>query len=143
MLPNVGLGELGLIFLVILMIAGPSRMPEIARALGKAYQTFNRETSKAREAFRDVFDEPTQELRKLAEDLRESKESLTKAVDDTRAIVKQAGVIDQPDKPVAAADPHAAPIPEPIQEPIQEPIEPPESVPDHPTNTVIRDYEDT
>lgn len=57
MLPNIGLGELGLIFLVVLIVMGPKRLPEVARALGKAYRTFQIETRKAQALLKEGFEE--------------------------------------------------------------------------------------
>ena len=57
MLPNVGLGELGIILLVVLVVMGPKRMPEVARALGKAYRTFQAESRKAQVILKEGFDE--------------------------------------------------------------------------------------
>lgn len=39
---NIGLPELILIFLIVLLVFGASRLPEIARSLGKAVQEFKR-----------------------------------------------------------------------------------------------------
>ena len=46
---SVGLGELLLILLVALIVLGPERLPQAARAMGRALRG-------AREAFRDVED---------------------------------------------------------------------------------------
>jgi sec-independent protein translocase protein TatA len=40
MLPNVGMGEIGLLLVVALLLFGPSRLPEMARALGKGIRDF-------------------------------------------------------------------------------------------------------
>lgn len=39
---NLGLPELLLIFLIVLLLFGAGRLPEIARSLGKAIQEFKR-----------------------------------------------------------------------------------------------------
>lgn len=155
MLPNVGLGEFGLIFLVLLLAVGPSRLPEIARALGKAYQTFQRETTKAKDAFKEVFDEPTGELRDMIGELRGTRDDVAKTIADSKEKVMGAGVIDRPDE-VVEADPHAqltrdrtdGPAVEIVEHPAN-PVEPTNPVEhhtdpvEHPTNAVVRDYEDT
>ena len=43
MLPNVGFGELALIFVVGLILFGPDRLPKIARGLGEALRAFRDE----------------------------------------------------------------------------------------------------
>jgi sec-independent protein translocase protein TatA len=40
MLPNVGIGEIALLLLVALLLFGPSRLPEMARSLGKGIRDF-------------------------------------------------------------------------------------------------------
>lgn len=144
MLPNIGLGELALIFFVLLIAVGPARLPEIARALGKAYRTFQRETTKAKDAFREVFDEPTSEFRQMLGDLRGGAEELTGTIEEGRAALGETGVIDRPDPAVipgsgAEADPHAV-LPAASDQPAPPP---PARVLDHPTNEIVRDYEDT
>jgi sec-independent protein translocase protein TatB len=164
MLPNIGLGELALIFLVLLLAVGPSRLPEIARALGKAYQTFQRETTKAKDAFKEVFDEPTGEIRQMMGELRGTRDDVTKTIEDSRKQLKGAGVIDRPDEPVipgsgAVVEPADAPGPiagssvapgagtdgrvDPHARPAQAPRATTPDIASHPTNPIVRDYEDT
>jgi len=54
---NVGLGELLVIVLVVLLVFGPTKLPEIMRNLGKAYRTFQQETHKATQTLRDAMEE--------------------------------------------------------------------------------------
>ena len=37
---NIGLAELAVIFIVALIVIGPRRLPEVARALGEAVRAF-------------------------------------------------------------------------------------------------------
>ena len=37
---NLGLSELAVIFIVALVVIGPKRLPEVARALGEAVRSF-------------------------------------------------------------------------------------------------------
>ncbi len=50
---NVGMGELIVILLIVLLLFGASRLPEIARSLGKAIKEFKKA---AREIKSDVED---------------------------------------------------------------------------------------
>jgi sec-independent protein translocase protein TatA len=45
MLPNVGTWEMIIIFLVIFMVFGANKMPDIARGLGKGLREFKKEMS--------------------------------------------------------------------------------------------------
>ena len=40
MLPNIGYGELLVILIIVLVLFGAKRIPEIAKALGKSIQAF-------------------------------------------------------------------------------------------------------
>lgn len=112
-MPNVGFGELGLVFLVILIAVGPKRMPEIVRAAGKAWRTFQDETGKAKNVFREALDEPTREFREAFEEpRREAKGFIDETRRDARAIADEsrstwAGVVDRPDPGTVTVDPHA------------------------------------
>lgn len=63
---NIGIGELMVIFLIVMVIFGPKRLPEIARNMGKFMRDFRRETNAAIKELKDgiepvkvgIFDEP-------------------------------------------------------------------------------------
>ena len=40
MLPNIGFGELVVILLIVMLLFGAKRLPEVARGLGKSLQAF-------------------------------------------------------------------------------------------------------
>ena len=40
MLPNVGMGELVVILLIVLLLFGAKRLPEVAKSLGKSIKSF-------------------------------------------------------------------------------------------------------
>ncbi|HLW17246.1 MAG TPA: twin-arginine translocase TatA/TatE family subunit [Actinomycetota bacterium] len=54
---SVGLGEILVIVLVVLLVFGPNKLPEIMRNLGKAYRVFQDETQKAKDTLRESFEE--------------------------------------------------------------------------------------
>jgi sec-independent protein translocase protein TatA len=55
---NVGIGEILVIVLVVLLVFGPNKLPEIMRSLGKAYRVFQDETQKAKDTLRESFEPP-------------------------------------------------------------------------------------
>jgi TatA/E family protein of Tat protein translocase len=71
---NIGIGELMMIFLVIMIVFGPKRMPGIARDMGKLLRDFRRETNAAIKELKDgiepinvgIFDEPDASSTKAA-----------------------------------------------------------------------------
>ncbi len=54
---NLGPGELALIFLIVLLLFGGSKLPEVARSMGKAMRAFREESS----ALRRELEEATKE----------------------------------------------------------------------------------
>jgi len=54
---GIGMPELILILALALIVLGPKRLPEIARALGKGMGEFRRATDKLKEEFRQVEDD--------------------------------------------------------------------------------------
>ena len=53
---SVGLGEILVIVLVVLLVFGPNKLPEIMRSLGKAYRVFQDETQKAKDTLRESLE---------------------------------------------------------------------------------------
>lgn len=49
-LPNIGLPELGIIFLIILLIFGPGKLPQVAKTLGKGIRDFKNSVNEVEEA---------------------------------------------------------------------------------------------
>jgi sec-independent protein translocase protein TatA len=56
---NVGLGELMVIGLIVLLIFGPNKLPEMMRSFGKAIRVFQEESRKAANVLKEGFEEPT------------------------------------------------------------------------------------
>jgi sec-independent protein translocase protein TatB len=55
---GIGMSELLVILLVALIVFGPSRLPELARSLGKAMAEFRRATMDVRHTFNEALREP-------------------------------------------------------------------------------------
>ena len=51
---GIGLPELLVIFVVALLVLGPKRLPEVARALGKGLAEFRRATDEIKDEFRQM-----------------------------------------------------------------------------------------
>ena len=56
-LGNIGTPELIIILLVILLLFGAKRLPELARGLGKSMQEFKKASREVEENFRDALEE--------------------------------------------------------------------------------------
>ena len=61
---DVGGGEMFLIFLVMLLLFGGKRLPELARGLGKSMREFKKATSSVEEQIKQAMDEPIETLMK-------------------------------------------------------------------------------
>lgn len=67
---NIGIPEMALIFVVALIVLGPEKLPEIARALGKAYNEFTRSMRDVRQNFDNVTSEFEKETRIVRDPIR-------------------------------------------------------------------------
>ena len=63
---GIGMPELLVIMVVALVVLGPSRLPELARSLGKAMAEFRRQSS-------DIMDEFNQQIRLEEETAKRAK----------------------------------------------------------------------
>ncbi len=63
MFPNLGMGELVLILVIALVIFGPSKLPEMGKALGRTMNEFRRASAAS---FAD-FEEVTKEVKEVKE----------------------------------------------------------------------------
>lgn len=80
MLPNLGFGELLVIFVVVLLLFGAKRLPEVAKGLGRSMK-----------AFKDGLREVTTE----AEDV---KHAVSQAKEETRALPQQGSSVETPSR---------------------------------------------
>ena len=58
MLPNVGMGELVLILVIVLVLFGSKRVPEVAKSLGRSIKAF-------KDGMNESVDEHKNELREI------------------------------------------------------------------------------
>jgi sec-independent protein translocase protein TatB len=58
---GIGMTELLVILAVALIVFGPTRLPELARSLGKAMNEFRRASTDLRQTFREAVDDPKPE----------------------------------------------------------------------------------
>jgi sec-independent protein translocase protein TatA len=56
MFPNIGMGELVVILIIVLLLFGAKRLPEVARSLGKSLKSFKDGVSDLKESNDDKSD---------------------------------------------------------------------------------------
>jgi Tat protein translocase TatB subunit len=70
---GIGLPELIVIMVVALLVVGPSKLPELARSLGKAFNEFRRMADEVKET---IEEEVVKEEEKKEEEIEETKEDV-------------------------------------------------------------------
>lgn len=76
---GIGMPELIIILVIALIVIGPSKLPDLAKALGKGMAEFKKATQEIKESF-DV-EEVEEELKEAKEDLVDSISGLDKPLD--------------------------------------------------------------
>lgn len=66
-MPNIGIPGLIIVLAVALLILGPTKLPQLGRAIGTTLSEF-------RKSARDVVQEVAEPVRETADELRETKE---------------------------------------------------------------------
>jgi len=91
---NIGLPEMLIILAIALIVFGPNKLPELARAFGKAMREFKKATEEVKESFREE-----------TKDLEELKSSIT----DQNLLTDLAEAMSEEEKPPEAPQPSEMP----------------------------------
>ena len=78
MFENLGMGELLVILIVVLLLFGSKKIPEIAQGLGKGIREFKKSIKEVE----DQITTPDKEVRDLKKSVKEVGENLTSSVND-------------------------------------------------------------
>ncbi|MCR4407517.1 MAG: twin-arginine translocase TatA/TatE family subunit [Anaerolineae bacterium] len=81
---NLGSGELIFILLIILLVMGPHRLPEVAKVIG---QTLH-QIQKAYQGFVSEFDDELRTVEEATKEVQESIQTLQETADSTATLVK-------------------------------------------------------
>ena len=76
---SVGFGELALIAIVVLLVFGPDRLPELSRKAGALMTKAREATRSFTDAIDSEFEETTAPLRTLQSDFKATKDELSNA----------------------------------------------------------------
>ena len=111
---KLGFGELLIIFVVILFIIGPDKIPSFAKKLGEGLRAFRSATSDVTKEIKENVVDPLNEaqapLREAMEPLTEMKEEINKSVRDIKKDVAGLNNMNTP-----KAQPKEAPAEAPTQ----------------------------
>ena len=79
---GIGLPELVVIMVVALLVVGPSKLPELARSLGKTFQEFKRMAGEVKE----TLEEETTDIKSSFEQQAENKEETGEKPSETSIV---------------------------------------------------------
>ena len=83
---GVGYQELFLVLVLMLVVVGPKRLPEVAYHIGRAVRTLQGYARVVRDEFRDEFGYLDEEMKLIKGDLAVAEESLREVQDDVREL---------------------------------------------------------
>ena len=81
---DIGFWELFLIFLLLLFVVGPERLPAIAGYLGKWFGKFQRYFFEIKDSIQQEAEEPTKQINKILDDQKSSLDFLQKEINDKK-----------------------------------------------------------
>jgi TatA/E family protein of Tat protein translocase len=102
---NIGLPELLIIVAIALIVFGPNKLPELAKAFGRAMREFKKATEEVKES----FEAETRDLEELKSTLTEEKESFIANLAEGVS-----GVAEEADAPPEVTTETSAPTESPI-----------------------------
>ena len=81
---DIGFWELFLIFLLLLFVVGPERLPAIAGYLGKWFGKLQRYFFELKDSIQLEAEEPTKQINKILDDQKSSLDFLQKEINDKK-----------------------------------------------------------
>ncbi len=121
---NIGLPELLIIVAIALIVFGPNKLPELARAFGKAMREFNKATEEVKES----FEAETKELEEFKHNLTDENllADLAEQISPPEPAVEETSVPSSPSAPEEtqpAEDASAQKVEEEVKEKKKEELE--------------------
>ena len=81
---DIGFWELFLIFMLLLFVVGPDRLPTIAGHLRRWFGKFQRYFFELKDSIQQEAEEPTNQINKLLDDQKSSMDFLQKEINDKK-----------------------------------------------------------
>ncbi|HUI73467.1 MAG TPA: twin-arginine translocase TatA/TatE family subunit [Candidatus Acidoferrum sp.] len=128
-----------IVFIVVLVVFGPQKLPELARNLGKLLAEFR----KASTDFKMAFEEEMRNIERQAREAEWKKSQAAAAAADQSAVAPLPAPAETPAAPAEAADPVISPVAEavPRSSGTNPSPEPAELVPEAPSENALHDHE--
>lgn len=108
---NIGMTELLLIGAIALVVLGPSKLPQFARALGRALTEFKRASNEFKTTLKDEFDQAagpqTKDLALLAKEVRQGikpHKDITQALETAAKVLESGSTAFERNKPLVAKE---------------------------------------
>jgi TatA/E family protein of Tat protein translocase len=79
---GISMGEIVLIFLVVLMLFGSKKIPDLARSFGKGMNEFRKAAEDIKREFEESTDEIREEISALEENIRQNGHEIRNAAED-------------------------------------------------------------
>jgi len=122
---NIGMTEMLLIGAIALVVLGPSKLPQFARAIGQGLTAFKRATNEFKSNVRDEFEQAAgPDIKDLAQMAKDVKTGLKPHKDLTEALETAAKVIESGSTQFERPRPADLPDPELKSTPVQSEITP-------------------
>jgi len=93
---DIGMPEMIVIFIVALVVLGPKKLPEVAKALGKGLAEFKKTLQDVKDSVGEEFKETTSDIRDTVMEVKKQIETETQAAEKTIS-----GTIDEVKEQVA------------------------------------------
>ena len=81
---DIGFWELFIIFMLLLFVVGPERLPTIAGHLGKWFGKFQRYFFELKDSIQNQTEEPSNQINKLLDDQKASLDFLEKEINEKK-----------------------------------------------------------
>jgi len=81
---DIGFWELFLIFILLLFVVGPDKLPVVAEYLGRWFGKIQRYFFELKDSIQQEAEEPTNQINKLLDDQKSSMDFLQKEINDKK-----------------------------------------------------------
>lgn len=85
---GISAGEIVLIFLIVLMLFGSKKIPELARSIGRGMNEFRKATDEIKREFEETAEDLKEDIAELSEEVHESRRELDNMADDVYEEIK-------------------------------------------------------